>query len=369
MNYDSFIDEITSHYFQEQPLVVFSYPNDSKVQAWLQDNDVLHETKDFNEEGFVFAPFDLQSHPIILLKDKVRMLESHGPEGVGETFQRTKAEDESVAEAYQDLIKKAVHSIHSTELSKVVLSRSIKVDKPDVSPIVLFERLFKKYQNTFTYLWYHPKVGLWLGATPEKLLSLKRNRLETVSLAGTLPIDSDQDWSSKEIEEQQLVTDFIVSELQPVSLDVRHDQPETSYAGKLRHLKTEITANLKTDHLSLREVIYKLHPTPAVCGFPKDLAKQFIDENEPYDRRFYTGFLGVINETVSTSRSNNKHNTENKVFRSVIKSSQLYVNLRCMELQNKSLIVFVGGGIVAGSEPVQEWLETVEKSGTMMSII
>ena len=70
MNYDSFIDEITGHYDQDLPLVVFSYPNNSSIHAWLQDNDVLHKTKDFNEEGFVFAPFDLQSHPIILLKDK-----------------------------------------------------------------------------------------------------------------------------------------------------------------------------------------------------------------------------------------------------------------------------------------------------------
>jgi len=150
---------------------------------------------------------------------------------------------------------------------------------------------------------------------------------------------------------------------------VASEAPVTFFAGKLKHLKTAITANLKTEHLSLKDVINKLHPTPAVCGFPKRLARQFIDENETYHRRYYTGFLGVMNKNISTSRSDEKRNIENKVFRSVIKSSELYVNLRCMEFQKEDIIIYVGGGVVSGSVPLQEWLETVEKSSTMMSIL
>lgn len=369
MKYDSLIDEVNNHYDRDLPMVVFSYPNNPEIHVWLQDNDNLYESREFKEEGFVFAPFDLESPSVILPKDKARILTAEGSTSLDESFQVQKSNDESDADVYQNLIKKAIETIQSSDLSKVVLSRSIHIDKPDVSPVLLFERLFHKYHNAFTYLWYHPKVGLWLGATPEKLLSLKRNQLKTVALAGTLPIDSGQDWSSKEIKEQQLVTDFIVSELEPVAAKVSYDEPGTSFAGKLKHLKTEITASLKTEHCSLSEVIYKLHPTPAVCGFPKDLARKFIYDNESYDRGFYTGFLGVINETTTTSRSTQKRNTENKVFRSVVKSSELYVNLRCMEIEKEGIIVYVGGGIVSGSEPLQEWLETVEKSGTMMSIL
>ena len=103
--------------------------------------------------------------------------------------------------------------------------------------------------------------------------------------------------------------------------------------------------------------------------FPKDLAKVFIAENEEYSRSYYTGFLGEINCIAEQSRTSTGRNTEHKAFKTLVKESQLYVNLRCMQLIGDSAKVYVGGGIVASSDPEKEWQETVDKARTMMQVL
>jgi len=114
------------------------------------------------------------------------------------------------------------------------------------------------------------------------------------------------------------------------------------------HIQTDIKAELRND-FSLKKIIEKLHPTPAVCGFPKDLSQKFILENEGYNRSFYTGFLGELNF------SDNK-------------TSELYVNLRCMEIENQKVRFYIGCGITKDSDPEKEFFETVNKSVTMKSL-
>ena len=93
--------------------------------------------------------------------------------------------------------------IHSN-LQKVVISRKQKIDKQDFNALDTFKRLGSKYATAFVYLWYHPKVGMWLGATPESLLSINGRSFETVALAGTQPYSSgDVFWGAKEQEEQE----------------------------------------------------------------------------------------------------------------------------------------------------------------------
>src|SRR5699024_7467990 len=93
---------------------------------------------------------------------------------------------------------------------KVVLSR--KLDYPFQADILdTFKRMLFTYRTAFVYCWFHPKVGLWLGATPETLLKVKGDEFKTMALAGTKPADGNAlpNWTQKEIEEQQYVTDFI----------------------------------------------------------------------------------------------------------------------------------------------------------------
>ncbi|MFB1039347.1 MAG: chorismate-binding protein, partial [Polaribacter sp.] len=104
----------------------------------------------------------------------------------------------------------------------------------------------------------------------------------------------------------------------------------------------------------LEELIRALHPTPAVCGLPRELARTFLFENENYDRSFYTGFLGELNLQDSKDTA---------------KSSALFVNLRCMRIQNNKAAIFVGGGITKDSDAANEWEETVFKAKTMKRML
>ena len=97
-----------------------------------------------------------------------------------------------------------------------------------------------------------------------------------------------------------------------------------------------------------------MHPTPAVCGLPRDLAKDFILENEDYDRSFYTGFLGELN--INSSKLN-KQKTE------------LFVNLRCMSVDDYKARIFVGGGVTKDSIAKKEWQETVSKTQTIKKVL
>lgn len=210
------------------------------------------------------------------------------------------------------------------------------------------------YPTAFNYCFYHPKVGLWLGATPEQLLKIEENQLKTVALAGTKTIaEQTENWGEKEQVEQQLVTDFIINNLNNFVDNLSVSKPYTHQAGSLLHIKTDISAKIK-DRNQLKNILDILHPTPAVCGFPKEIAKKFIIENEGYNREFYAGFLGELN-----------FSTENNIT----ENSDLFVNLRCMKVENSVAQIFVGGGITADSNSEKEFLETVNKSETIKKVV
>ena len=186
----------------------------------------------------------------------------------------------------------------------------------------------------------------------------------------------------KELEEQQLVTNYILDVLRDKVSNLQRTPTETVRAGQLLHLRAKITGILESKGLDIEDleseefggngldaVVKALHPTPAVCGLPKESALGFIRENEHYDREFYTGFLGELNLNTEKHRSQNRRNRENQAYRFVAKSTTLFVNLRCMKLTEGTAGIYVGGGITEDSELVMEWEETVAKSQTMLSIL
>ena len=369
MEVNSFFDEVEQHFKDQLPLVVYQKPNSKEFKAWLQTKSDVRFSEGFTEEGFVFSPYK-GDRVVIFKKSDCRFITSANTlPSVQFSVSKKSQRSQEAKQAYVALVEGAISKIKSSELSKVVVSRVVDVEHIDKTPLAIFKELVQAYPNAFVYCWFHPKVGLWLGATPELLLSLKRNQLTTVSLAGTLNMSDNAEWSPKEIYEQEVVTNFIVSQLQPFSNEVKAGATVEVKAGKLRHLKTEIRARLNVGKSDLNLIISKLHPTPAVCGFPKALAQSFIESNENYQRSYYTGFLGEINGLVEQSRTSEGKNTENKAFKVLVKQSQLYVNLRCMQLLANRARIYVGGGIVESSVPEKEWQETVDKSHTMMRVL
>ena len=351
---NDFFSTIRKHQEQNLPFVIYSKPNSSSIFAFLQQNETLYKVSDYSEKGFVFASFD--ETQLILIPEKQSKIIS--AEQTNVDFNPVEIDDLNYdAEAkiqYEDLVSKGIEAIKNDQLKKVVLSRTEKVDLVGFDYVTTFQRLIHLYPTTFTYCFFHPQIGLWMGATPEQLLKSKKNGFETTALAGTQKANSEAEilWQSKEKEEQQYVTDFIVKRLNEVATSVVVSEPYSIKAGSIWHIKTDISGVLNEDS-TLEEVIDTLHPTPAVCGLPKKKAKAFIIENENYDRTFYTGFLGELNSSFA-------HNAN---------SSDLFVNLRSMQIKDKTAILYMGCGITKESIPEKEWEESVNKSMTMKRVL
>jgi len=349
--FSEFIEKVNNQYVQNLPFVVYRKPNENTVCAIFQKDTLVHSIKDFTETGFVFAPFDSDKPTILLRADK--KFNAACPEKGDIRDQTEEVVGDNVFQKafYINLVKEGIGRIHDGMFQKVVLSRKVE-QKFTSSPVDLFQRLLSTYDTAYCYLWFHPKAGIWLGATPEILLKLENSHLTTMSLAGTQKHIENElaNWEQKELQEQALVTSYISSALTDLVSDLKISERESVRAGSLWHLRTRITATIEKG--SLFEIIKALHPTPAVCGLPMKASKAFILENENYDREYYTGFLGELN-------------IENKKVR----TTTLFVNLRCMRLIDDTAHIYVGGGVTKGSDPEKEWEETVAKTNTILQVL
>lgn len=342
-------------YDRKLPFVLYRKPNAKKVIALLQSDETLYEVRNYKEEGFIFAPFigeDRVIFPVDKCEVTIAPFESVGQKLPAIPYVEYKNPDEE--QKHIDVVNKAITSIKNGEFSKVVLSRRETLAIPNFDLFDAFQKLAATYPSAFAYCFYHPKVGLWLGAFSEQLVFIKEGNFRTMSVAGTQIYDEKTEvlWGEKEANEQQLVTDFLVSNLNDISTKISVSNPYTLRAGNLIHLKTDIEGKFKAE-IQLRNLLSILHPTPAVCGFPKVAALDFIVNNEGYDRSFYSGFLGELNFDFET---------KNKV-------TDLYVNLRCMQVEDHLAHIYVGGGITIDSNAESEWLETVNKSQTIKKIL
>lgn len=343
-------NKILDHHSKELPFVCFRKPNERTVKGVFGKDDELHYTKDYTEKGFVFAPFDSQHASLIFPYSNCDFLEEVQNDQVDDGLQKFEV-ILSDREKHINLVEKGIEAIQEGAFKKVVLSRKEEVNVDDFQFVNVFQRMLQKYENAFVYAWYHPSVGMWLGATPERLVTLKDNEFKTMALAGTQRFNGDMNpnWGEKEQKEHQFVVDFIVSQIQNNDLsidDLKISETYTAKAGSLLHLKADISGKIKEDNL--KDILHILHPTPAVCGLPKEASKAFILQEEGYARKFYSGFLGEVNVTSQT---------------------QLFVNLRCVEFLGEIANIYVGGGVTVQSDPEKEWEETIEKTQTIKSVL
>ncbi|MFK7781252.1 chorismate-binding protein [Psychroserpens sp.] len=364
-----FFSHIENHYAKELPFVVYNKPNSIEVKTLLQDSTKIYSTEDFSASGFVFSPFEDKLQTILLPIEHSELLSCNIEISVDKEFTYNKIKSNREGkEVHLKLVQQGIDAIQNQLLQKVVLSRCETVPISDAKPIKIFQKLIRNYPSAFVYCWYHPKIGLWLGATPETLINIEGNRFKTMALAGTQTFMNTLDvtWGNKEQEEQQLVTEFIKDNLSSSASNMSISDVKTVRAGNLLHLQSNIKGVLNS---ALRTVLEKLHPTPAVCGLPVDDAKTFIKKNESYNREYYTGFLGELNLKETKSRNTNRRNVENNAYGSVKKLSHLFVNLRCMQIKNERAFIYVGGGITKDSNPEHEWQETVYKAETMKRVL
>ena len=330
----------------QHAFAMYAKPGQNAVTAIFQRDDKTHPV-DFTQNGFIFSSFT-GDRQFFIPNDasetgSVEIPESAAPPLTNPSPSFTVKEKK----AFEALVKKAIAAIATGEMRKVVLSRRETVtNHTDFATV--YTRLLLAYPAAFRYCWFHPQTGIWMGATPEQLLKTNGKAFNTVALAGTQQfIDTEHVlWQDKEKDEQQFVTDFIAEGLRNETTELTFSEPYTARAGNLLHIKTEINGTFANES-SLEKAIEILHPTPAVCGYPKPEAQKFIRENEGYNREFYTGYLG---ETAK-------------------EACDLYVNLRCMKVEQNSAHLYIGCGITAASDPKREFDETVNKALTMKKVL
>jgi isochorismate synthase len=262
---------------------------------------------------------------------------------------------------YMALVQRGVAAIEARTVGKVVSSRAARRPlPPGFDPLAAFRELCQQYERAFVSLVSVPGVGTWLGATPEVLAEVTADgTFCTMALAGTQPLlpglrPQDAIWRQKEIEEQALVSRYIVNCFKQLRLrEYQETGPRTTVAGELLHLRTDFEVDLKnvpaasslgTDMLRL------LHPTSAVGGMPRTAALEFLARHEGYDRAYYSGFLGPVNVAAPGV-------------------SRLFVNLRCLQLRAHEAILYAGTGLTVDSDPKREWEETEYKMRTVAAVL
>ena len=351
MDFVSILQKASDQYRSQQPFVLFALPNDHLVSGLFQNKPESATATQSFKNGFVLAPFN-SDHPTVRISHQSsEILKAEIATEVFDLNPVRLSEDIKDRNRYLSLVQKAKATIQRDKVEKIVVSRKKELPLKEFNLVTLGKRLFSLQSDAFKYLWYHPTTGMWCGATPEVLLEVAHNNFTTMALAGTKKLEDNEQvsWTEKERHEQQLVTDSILQNLDTVALKYQVSPVYTQQAGHVAHLRTDIRGTLKNAVGVAEQLAGLLHPTPAVCGTPKASAKTFIQQHEGYDRAFYTGFLGPVQEGGNHKR--------------------YFVNLRCMQLTHDRATLYAGGGVMAGSHPESEWEETRHKLQTMAKLL
>ncbi|MFZ4457177.1 MAG: chorismate-binding protein [Bacteroidales bacterium] len=353
-------DILTICFQSNLPFFSYRMPRSSDVRTGIQlsTNVAIFCHSLPQSAGFLVAPFDESSSAkCFFIQQDISLLNHTISDADLELIQSAKQTHQSIDDSFYDISKEEylqqasflIDKLQQNELRKVVLSRTIHQSDFNIEDAVqIFEKLTHTYPNAFVSLFHIPGVCCWMGATPETLLKAHSHKVETMSLAGTKPAAAEAQWSNKEREEQQMVSDYVATVLNefPFS-EITIEGPQDLVAGNMCHLVTIYTCNGALEAESLFQLIETLHPTPAVCGLPKEQSKLLIHNTEQHDREYYAGYIGPISEN----------------------GCDLFVNLRCMKLTDDGITLYVGGGITAQSIAEAEWQETCLKAETLLRII
>lgn len=258
----------------------------------------------------------------------------------------------SIAEqAWQSQVSSAINAIKSNKLEKVVLARDvIATSKTEISIQSLLQRLEIEYPSTWIFL-----VDGLIGATPELLVRLSKSLVTSRVLAGTIRKTGNEDRdltlaaslakSSKDLEEHEYAVRSVADALAPFCSSTNvPESPFVLHLSNVMHLATDVTGvlNDSAKQSDIFMLIAQLHPSAAVCGTPEIEAKKLINELEQMNRERYAGPVGWID-------ANN--------------DGEIAIALRCGQLNTdrKSIRIFAGCGIVAGSDPATEFAESQAK--------
>ena len=245
-------------------------------------------------------------------------------------------------------------------LRKVVLARTLNVqaDRP-IAPGQLLARLAQDDSVTAFCVALPARDATLVGATPELLLDKRGPVIRSHPLAGSARRSADPvadaaacaalAGSDKDRREHAMVVEYILDTLAPLCRDLACPEgTRLTCTRSMWHLGTRIEGRLRDDSLPVPVLAARLHPTPAVCGLPCGRAAEVIAQLEPVERAFYAGAVGW------TDRRGD---------------GAWYVAIRCAEICGRQARLFAGAGIVPGSSPRAETLETGSKFAAMLTAL
>ncbi|MGW1886984.1 isochorismate synthase [Streptomyces sp. NPDC001970] len=263
-------------------------------------------------------------------------------------------------ERYGRAVADAVTRMRSGEFTKVVLARTLELTSPDEPDLpAMLSRLARRDPVGYTFAVPSGPGRTLIGASPELLVARKGGRLTGNPLGGSAPRSTDlaEDVrraaalleSPKDLHEHAVVVDAVREALAPfcTCLEVP-ERPTLMRTAAMWHLSTTVTGELADPDVTSLELASALHPTPAVCGTPTEVARAVIAESEPFDRGPYTGMVG---------------------WQDADGDGEWVVTIRCAEAEGRSLRLFAGAGVVAASSPEAETAETGAKFRTFLDAV
>lgn len=261
-------------------------------------------------------------------------------------------------EEWKSGVNDAIGLISSGQLDKAVLARRSDLHfRSSLPAIDLLERVRSTNPNCYGIVIQTDPETSFVSGTPERLFRLTGRQVETEAVAGTVlktaagTMDRENPElllrSSKNKIEQQYVVDGVIGYLERICESVESSSmPDVLELANVLHLRSQITGDLKSD-FGFPDLLAAIHPTPAVCGLPREEALKIIKSCEPFDRGWYAGPIGYITKG----------------------QSEFAVAIRSALIRNRELSLFAGAGIVAGSEAEAEWHELDHKLTTILQVL
>ena len=260
---------------------------------------------------------------------------------------------------YVDAVGKALEFVKSEKISKIVLARQLRYKTSfQLPPFPIAHSLRERFPECFTFCLSTPANGMMVGATPESLLRCSGAAFETEAIAGSAPrgptAGRDAHWGKKllmqekEIREHRLVIESILRRLNSIGLsNCTRGKSRLLRLANLQHIRTPVRAKTKNG-IHPFDALSALHPTPAMGGTPRKSALSLVKHLEKSSRGWYSGVTGWLD---SRGRG------------------EFIVPIRCGKINSKHLTLYAGAGIVEGSTPEREKLETDWKLQAMLEVI
>jgi isochorismate synthase len=267
-------------------------------------------------------------------------------------FSKMQVFPEPLPDAYERAVAESVDRIQRGMLRKVVLARTIRVEAGrTLDPRELLKRLRAVEPDGYSFAVDTGESRTLVGASPELLISRFGNDIRANPLAGSAPRAGDPaedrrnaerlGSSAKDRQEHAIVVEDVFRALHPHCRDLTYDrEPQLLATANVWHLSTRFRGVLKEPGVTSLDLVRALHPTPAVCGEPRDEAMRTIEMLEPVPRGAYAGAVGWMDA----------------------KGDGVWaLALRCAEISGSTARLFAGAGIVADSDPAAELEETERK--------